>query len=181
MFSLLILGFNIKSCSNAQTKIIIDNVIYKVIEDFEDWRDKESKKIEEKALKDLKRPFKIQILQGYIFRQSNPAVVGVEILAGIVRSGVPLMKEGIFLCELKTIQKDGENIKEVNKGDCVAIALPGVMVGRQINEFDILYSDLKETDFIKLKKLKKYLNREEIEILKEIAEIKRKQEPMWGV
>ena len=46
----------------------------------------------------------------------------------------------------------------------------------QLNSYPV-----KETDFIKLKKLKKYLNREEIEILKEIAEIKRKQEPMWGV
>lgn len=177
----VILGFNIKSCSSTQVKVIIDDVIYKVVEDFECWRENESKKIQEKALKDLVRPFKMQILQGYIFRQSNPAVVGVEVLAGVARSGVALMKDGNFICELKTIQKDGENIKEAIKGDSVAVALPGVIVGRQINEFDILYSDLKETEFAKLKKLKKYLNEEEIEILKEIAEIKRKQQPMWGV
>jgi hypothetical protein len=29
--------------------------------------------------------------------------------------------------------------------------------------------------------LKRYLSKDEIEVLKEIAEIKRKENPMWGV
>jgi len=54
-------------------------------------------------------------------------------------------------------------------------------VGRQINEGDILYSDVPESDFKDLKKLKKYLNSEEIETLKEIAKLKRKENLTWGI
>src|SRR3989338_76216 len=176
----IILGFNIKKI-DAQIKIITDNIIYKLIENFEEWREKEYKQIQEKTIKDLVRPFKIQILQGYIFRQSNPAVVCAEVLAGTAKTGTTLIKDEKILTELKTIQKDGINIKEAKKGEAIAIALPNVTMGRQIHEFDILYSDIKEKEFLRLKKLKKYLNEDEVEILKEITEIKRKQDPMWGI
>jgi hypothetical protein len=43
------------------------------------------------------------------------------------------------------------------------------------------YSDISEQEFKKLKKLTKHLTKLEIEILKEILEIKRKQNPVWGV
>ena len=59
--------------------------------------------------------------------------------------------------------------------------MPKVTIGRQIDEDYILYSDLQEKDFIKLKKLKSFLNRDEIELLKEIAELKRKSSPLWGI
>ena len=54
-------------------------------------------------------------------------------------------------------------------------------VGRQIEEGDFLYSDIPEEDFKKLKGLKKNFSKMEINILKEIAEIKRKSNPVWGV
>ena len=54
-------------------------------------------------------------------------------------------------------------------------------IGRQIKEKDILYSDLTEAEFKKYKKLKRFLNPSEIKILKEIAEIKRKENPSWGM
>ncbi|MDP1760370.1 MAG: translation initiation factor IF-2, partial [Candidatus Woesebacteria bacterium] len=75
----------------------------------------------------------------------------------------------------------GEPIQEADKGKEVALAIPGVIVGRQIKEDDILLSDLTEKEFIKYKQLKKYLKKDEIEVLKEIAEIKRKEQPTWGI
>jgi translation initiation factor 5B len=92
------------------------------------------------------------------------------------------MKEnGNKIGKVKSMQLEKENIAEALKGQEVAIALPEVTAGRQINEDDILYSNLNEQEFIRLKKLKKYLNSDEIEVLKEIAEIKRKDNPIWGV
>jgi translation initiation factor 5B len=61
------------------------------------------------------------------------------------------------------------------------MAMDGVTVGRQINEGDFLYTDIPEEDFKKMKELKKHLSKRELEVLKEIAEIKRKQNPVWGV
>ena len=44
-----------------------------------------------------------------------------------------------------------------------------------------MYTDIPEEDFKKLKELKKHLSKTEMEVLKEIAEIKRKNNPVWGV
>ena len=59
--------------------------------------------------------------------------------------------------------------------------MDGVTVGRQINENDILYSGIPEGDFRKLRTLKKHLKKEEIELIKEIAKIMRKENAVWGI
>ena len=56
-----------------------------------------------------------------------------------------------------------------------------VKMNRQVKEGDILYADVSEEQFLAFKKLKKYLNEDEILVLKEIAELKRKENPMWGM
>ena len=71
--------------------------------------------------------------------------------------------------------------EKAERGKKVAISLPNVTVGRQINEGDVLFSAIPEEDFRKLKELKKHLKKEEIKILKEIAVIMRKKNEMWGV
>ena len=161
--------------------IFLPDVIYKVIDEVQEWIENRGKTLEEKDLEGLVRPFKLKFLEGHTFRKSNPAVVGVEVLAGTARTNTPITKDGNKLCELKAIQDKGENISEAQTGTQIAASFPGVMVGRQINPGDIFYSDVPEEDFKKLKKLKKYLNSEEIETLKEIAEIKRKDNLTWGI
>ena len=66
-------------------------------------------------------------------------------------------------------------------GKQVAVSMDGVTVGRQINEGDIIYVDIPEEDFRKLKELKKYLSKGEIDLMKEIASIKRDKNPVWGI
>ena len=121
-------------------------------------------------------------MKGYVFRQNNPAVVGVEVLAGTLKVNTPLMKkDGNVISEVKSIQQEQENLEKAEKGKQVAVSLPNVTIGRQVHESDILYSSIPEEHFRKLKEFKKYLTQEEIDILKEIAEIMRKQNPMWGI
>jgi translation initiation factor 5B len=181
----VILGFNVKideSVDVGRVKVITNNVIYKLIDDFKEWQEKEKKRIEGRELEGVVMPAKIELLKGYVFRQNNPAVVGVHVLQGMVRTGMPVMnREGKVLSEVKSIQAEQETVSEAEKGKQVAISLPGLTVGRQINEGDILYSGIPENDFKKLKKLKQLLVKEDIEILKEIAIIKRKNNPVWGV
>ena len=176
----VILGFMVKKPLQADIPIITNEVIYKLIEDFEAWKTETSLELEKESLKDIIRPCKFKILSGCIFRVNNPAIVGVEILGGILKPNTPIMKDK-YLTDIKGIQLEGKNIEQAEKGKQVAISMPNITAGRQINEEDILYTDLKESDFRTLKKLKKYLNGDEIEILKEISEIKRKENPMWGV
>ena len=180
-----ILGFNVQlmpDVSVKNVKVITNNVIYKLIEDFEKYQENEKKRIEGKEIEFLVRPCKIQIMKGYVFRQNNPAVVGVDVLAGNLKIATPLMKkDGKAITEVKSMQHDQENVETAERGKQVAVSLPKVTVGRQINENGILYSAIPEEDFRKLKGLKKHLSEEEKQILKEIAEIMREKYPMWGI
>ena len=186
----VILGFNVKispeaepAAKTSKSKIITNDVIYKLTEDLEKWQEQEKKRQEAKELESLTRPCKLKMLgKGYIFRQNNPAVFGVEVLAGELKSGMPLMKlDSSILKPVKSIQLEQETIEKAEKGKQVAVSVNGITIGRQIGEEDILISDIPEKDFRELKKLKKYLSKEEIELLKEIAEIKRKENPVWGI
>ena len=181
----VVLGFNVKDDSKLcleNVKVITSDIIYKIIEDFEKWQEEEIKKQQSKELDLLVRPCKIQIMKGYIFRQNNPAIVGVDILSGTLKVDTPLMKQdGKAITAIKSIQQEQKNIDKAEKGKQVAVSLPKVTVGRQIHEEDIFYSAIPEADFRKLKELKKRLSPEEIGILKEIAEIKRKENSVWGI
>ncbi len=177
----VIIGFNIKQVK-SDVKVITGEIIYTLLDDLNKFREYKKKEIDTKALGSIIKPFKVRILSGYIFRQSNPAVVGVEVLLGILKTNVMLMKDnGINLVEVKGIQNDGKNMHEAETGKQVAMSLQGVIVGRQIHEGEILYSDINEENFRKLKEMKKLLKQDEIQCLKEIIEIKRRNNTLWGI
>ena len=182
----IVLGFNVGLMLDVKVpqnvKVISANIIYKLIEDFERWQEDERKRLEGKEIEFLVKPCKIKLLKGYVFRQNNPAVAGVEILSGTLKSGTPLMKnDGIILTEAKSIQQEQETIEKAEKGKQVAVSFPNVTIGRQLHEDDVLYSAVPEEHFKKFKEMKKLLAHEEITLLKEIAEIMRNKNPMWGV
>jgi len=180
----VILGFNISSdiSNTGNVKVITNSIIYKLIEDFEKWQEDEKKRVESEQLDKLATPCKFEIMKGYVFRQNNPAVVGVDVLGGTIKVGTPLMKEdGKQITEVKSLQLDQDNIEKAEKGKQVALSMDGVTIGRQINEGETIYSAIPEDDFRKLKDLKKYLSEEEKKILKEIAIIKRKENSLWGI
>ncbi|MDP2908060.1 MAG: translation initiation factor IF-2 [Nanoarchaeota archaeon] len=179
----VIVGFNVKILEESkEVKIITSDVVYRIIASIAEWRESERKRLEAKELEGMVKPCKMQIIPGCVFRQNNPAVVGVEVLLGTITIGIPLIKsDGSKISEIKSMQSEGENIQQAEKGKQVAISVPRITVGRQIFENDVLFSDVPEEHFIKFKKLKKYLKPDEIILLKEIADIKRKEKPLWGV
>ncbi len=180
-----ILAFNVSLAKDVKpkpnVKIISSDIIYKIIDDYEKWQEEQKKLVEQKKLEVLVRPCKLEILKNYVFRQSNPAVVGVDVVEGVLKVDMPVMKDGKKLTQIKSIQEEQENLTRAEKGKQVAISMDKVTVGRQINEGDILYSAIPEQDFIKIKKLTKHLSKGEIGLLKEIAEIMRKDNAVWGV
>ncbi len=179
----VILGFNIQPPEPVDgVKIIIHNIIYKVIEDYEAWVEEQKKAVESGELNLLPKPCKILLLQGYVFRQSNPAVVGVEVQAGTLKAGVSLMKtNGEPITSAKAIQKEQQTVPELTRNDRGAVSLPNLIVGRNIKEGDVLYSVISEEDFRKYKEFRQYLKEDERNVLKEIAEIMRQKNPVWGV
>ncbi len=185
----VILGFNAKPNKEAEellkkseVHVISSDIIYAIIDEFNKWKEGSLKKMQEKELSSLIQPSKIRILPGYVFRQSNPAIVGVEVLNGKLCVNTPLMNsQGKVLTTVKTIREEKDNIHEANAGKQVAISLEHVIIGRQINENDVLYSAVPEDDFRKFKELKELLSDEQKNLLKEIADIMRKNDPFWGV
>ncbi len=187
-FLSVLLGFNIKVPPEIEEyakvkniRLITHNVIYQIIDDYEKYREMLKRDIELKELSVIVRPCKFAVLKGYTFRQSNPAIVGVEIEIGRIKTGDPLMTiHGKRLTSVKSMQEGKENVSVAGQGKQLAMAMDNVTVGRQVAEGDFLYTDIPEDDFKKLKGLKQHLTKMEIEVLREIADIKRKDNPVWG-
>ena len=185
----IILGFNSEitpsaesQAKNTNVKIITNKVIYKLIEDFEKWTETEKKRIELEKISDVTKPCKIEILKGYVFRQNNPAVFGVDVIDGVLKTNMLLMKQdGTKLSVVHSLQVDQKTIDKAEKNKQVAVSMDNITVGRQVNEGDILYSYITQNEFRRLKEMKEVLGKEEIVLLKEIAEIQRKENPMWGI
>ncbi|MDI6722018.1 MAG: translation initiation factor IF-2 [Candidatus Aenigmarchaeota archaeon] len=194
-FNRIIIGFNTKPAeetekfaSDKKIKILYSDVIYRLIEDYEKWSELQKESIKQKEIEEITRPGKITILPGCTFRASNPAIVGCEVLGGIVRPKFNLFKEvedfpgTLKECgEIKQIQSQGENVSEAKTGDKVAISIMGPAVGRQIIEGDILYTDISSDEYKKLIKNEKLLSDSEVKALNEIRELKRKKDPKWGL
>lgn len=179
-----VIGFSVNNSSPIKPKkaaIIIGNIIYKLLDDFKQWQSDKALEIEQEQLKALPGVCKIRVLPGYVFRQSNPAIVGVEVLAGKLKPGLKLSKHGQEISTIKSIELQGNIINEASIGKKVAISLPNITIGRQIKENDILYSFITEQEFRKLKELKHLLTDNEIHVLKEIADIIREKKPLWGI
>ncbi|MFP3167126.1 MAG: translation initiation factor IF-2 [Candidatus Nanopusillus sp.] len=184
----VIVGFNIGINKNdeeyvksSNINLIISNVIYDLIEKIEKYIN-EIKYNKERILRELPPIGKIKILKGNIFRRSNPAIVGIEVLGGEIRKDVYLINlDGKIIGRILAIQKEKKNIDVAIKNDKVAISIDDAVVGRNLFEDDILYTFISENDYRKFKENKDILNDEQKEILKEIANIMRKENPAWGL
>ena len=187
MYKGVIVAFNVDVLKEAEEvaqskkiNIFKNDIIYKIIEDYELWL--EEKKEEEKLKRQLGiiRPGKIQILEGYVFRASKPAIVGVRVLAGEIKPKLTLIKEdGKFGGEIKSIKTQDKFLSSAERDAEVAVALNGVTVGRQIEEGEVLYVEIPEDSFRKMRELE--LDESEKETLEEFLEIRRKENSLWGV
>jgi len=157
------------------THIIANKVIYKIIEDYGELV-KEIKRQQEMAMFDMiPFPAELKFLENCTFRRSDPAVVGVAVKKGRIRPGYQLMKEdGTKIGPIKSMQEKNEAVAEAKKGDELAIGIDGPTVGRQIEEGDTFYTHITFDQYEQiLKRGKKFLNGEEMELLKRIMAISR--------
>ena len=131
-------------------------------------------------LEGVTRPGKLRLIPGCVFRASNPAIVGCEVLGGILMPGYRLMKDGKNVGEIKQLQSEGNNVGQAKIGDKVAVSITGPVIGRQVDDNDTLYTDIRGDEYKQLKKSEKLLTDNEKKVLEEIASIKKKLDPMWG-
>ncbi len=184
----LVIGFNTKISGDMENfakdkkvKILESNIVYRLLEDYEEWSEKEKEDIRKKELDALTRPAKIKIIPGCVFRTSNPAIVGCEVLGGIIKPNYKLMKDGKEIGEVKQIQVQGKNVEEAKIGEKVAVSIIGPTIGRQIDESDTLYTDIPGEDYKKMLQLGKFLSEHEKKVLEEILAIKRGKDARYGM
>lgn len=184
----IIAGFRVKPLQGVEVptdiKFIYDEIIYSLIDDIEKYIESVREEMRSKTLSSIVLPAKIRILPGYVFRRSNPAIVGIEVLGGILKTKAPLITEdGRYVGEILQIQDNKKSIDKATKGMEVAISIKGdIMVGRQINEGDVLYTDVPKQDLeVLLTKYKDTVTDDMIDVIKELIRIKRITDPLYGL
>jgi translation initiation factor 5B len=184
-----VLGFNVTIEQELETRakkkkipIIINQVIYKIVEDFEKLHTERRQRLELEEISDLQWPAKIRIMPQYIFRQSGPAIFGAEVLDGKLTPNVEVInKDGKVVGRVKTIEDKGKKLTELIKGKEAALSVEKLTLGRGADGGDFLITNMSESAFRKLKNKKHLLSKSEVEVLKELAEIKRKENDLWGI
>ena len=166
------------SSSEAGVKHIGSDIIYRILEEREEWVEARKNELEEESREIVVYPGRIMLLPDHTFRVSKPAVVGVRVLAGRVHIGQGLLKDGNRVGRIKSIRSGQESLKEARQGAEVAISVDGVTVGRQIEEGDILLVDIPESHARKLRKLE--MTPVEEEVYEELLSIHRKNDHFWG-
>ncbi|MFB6094692.1 MAG: translation initiation factor IF-2, partial [Halanaeroarchaeum sp.] len=151
-----ILGFNVEMLGDAADRadqegveVFRSDVIYRLIEDYEAHVEAIEERQREAVFENVIRPARFRLLADHVFRQSDPAVVGVEVSSGTLKRNVPV---GRFTDDndfsrvgvLKGLQNQGEDVEEARAGEQLAASIDGPTVGRDVEEGDVLWVDLPE-------------------------------------
>ena len=164
--------------SDAGVRHIGSDIIYRILEEHEEWVQQRSLELEEERREKVVYPGRVLLLPDHTFRVSKPAVVGVRVLAGRIHIGQRLLKEGRRLGRIKSIRSGQESMKEAIQGAEVAIAVEGATVGRQFDEGDVLLVDIPESHARKLRKME--MTTVEREVYEDLLAIHRKEDHFWG-
>jgi translation initiation factor 5B len=185
----VIIAFNVKILPSAaeqlkksDIKVFDGNVIYQITEDHQAWVKSVEEQRKKEWLNAIIKPAKIRIIPKLVFRQSKPAIAGIEVLSGTVKQGATLIREdGGRVGTVESMQDKGDNLQSVPRGQKVAMAIKNAIHGKDFEEGDELYVDIPEKHFRLLEtELKDKLSEDEFETLHQTLDIKRKEEPDWG-
>ena len=187
-----ILGFNVDVLDDAERDLdesdvglFADDVIYQLVEEYADHVEEIERGQQETVLEKITRPARFRILEDHVFRQSDPAVVGVEVLSGTLKRNVHAAlfegSEPKRVGVVQGIQHEGEDREQARAGERVSVAIDGPTVGRQIDEGDELWTDLPEKHAkILEQELREELPADEREALQAFIEQRRKTSPFWA-
>jgi translation initiation factor 5B len=184
-----VLAFNSKVLPDAQTEahnrsvpLFEHNVIYHLVDNYMDWMKKEQEARSAEEFEKFVTPAKLKVLPGFVFRRAKPAIFGVEIVTGTIKSKTPVVgADGEDLGEILQIQDKGKAVSEAGTGMQVAVSLEKPVFGRQINEGDTLYAKVPESHArAMLTKFQTRLSPQELEALNEYVNFMRKKIPFWA-
>lgn len=183
-----IIAFNVdvhpnseEDLNNSEVKLFSGDVIYQILEEYEEWV-KQKQEDKKKSFYDaIIKPAKFVSLPKLVFRQSKPAIIGIESLSGTLKQGQQLInKDGHVVGSIASMEDKGETLPDISRGQRVAMAIKDAIVGKDFEEGDELYVDIPEKHYKYIEReFKDKLTEDEFETLYEFLEIKRKQDPDW--
>lgn len=185
----VILGFNVKVLEEAEkesmernVKIFNEKIIYNLVRSYNDWAAYQREHADSILFGEISPICKFQFLKGYVFRRNAPAVFGAEILTGRLRQKIPIMNEkGKRIGTVHQIQEAGKNLSDASLGMQVAVSMKEPVIGRNINEGDIFYTDLSSREAkLLVESFLDRLNLEEQEVFQFILSKKRESDPSFG-
>jgi translation initiation factor 5B len=188
----VILAFNVDVLPDAKEQakdrnieLFQNDVIYRLVEDYEEHIEEIERAQQDTILENIMRPCRFRILEDHVFRQSDPAVVGVELLSGTLRRNSPIAlfhgNDPERVGVLKGIQSQGEDLDEARAGERVSVSIDGPTVGRQINEGDELWTEIPEKHAkILEQELREDIPTDEREALGQYLDKRRNVDPFWG-
>lgn len=184
-----IIAFNVdvhpnseEDLNNSEVKLFSGDVIYQILEEYEEWV-KQKQEDKKKSFYDaIIKPAKFVSLPKLVFRQSKPAIIGIESLSGTLKQGQQLInKDGHVVGSIASMEDKGETLPDISRGQRVAMAIKDAIVGKDFEEGDELYVDIPEKHYKYIEReFKDKLTEDEFETLYEFLEIKRKQDSDWG-
>ncbi|MHA1732248.1 MAG: translation initiation factor IF-2 [Promethearchaeota archaeon] len=151
--SAVILAFNVKPLKDAEKaafdmniRIFSSDVIYRLLEDYQEYLEKRRAEETAAALDELVFPGKVEHIPEYIFRKSNPVVIGVRVLKGKIAAKVKVVRgeDAKKVGRIHQIQDKGKSVKVAGAGEEVAISINKVTLGRQLKEGDTLFVEVPE-------------------------------------
>jgi translation initiation factor 5B len=185
----VVLAFNVRILQDAaeeaqmrRVQLFSERVIYSLIDTYGEWVLTEKEKELRAGLSILAMPSKFKVIKGTVFRRSNPAIVGAEILEGRLKQKVAVMNErGRVVGYVQQIQDKGKPIGEARPGQQVAISMAEPIVGRHINEGETLYSLPSDSDTKLLRgRYLSSLSEREKSLLEEVIEVRRKESALYA-
>jgi translation initiation factor 5B len=181
-----ILSFNSKATDNAREladskdiEIFDSSIIYEILDSYEKWSEELQEERRREKLEDVSRPAEIRTLQDHVFRSSNPVVIGMKVMKGVVNHGALMTEDGEKVGRIKSIQEDSESLDKAEKGRSVALSISNATLERDFEAGDHLYVDITSEDYRKLQELDDLLSKGEKKALEKIVEIKDSVDPHW--
>ncbi len=153
--------------------VLSSQSIYNLFERYDEFISGKRKAEMEDILSSVRLPGKIVFLKGNMFRRSSPCVFGVEVLAGEIRQNYRLIKsDGKRLGIIQDIQGDKRKLDRATVGQKVAISVEDAVYQRNLNDGEVLYTDIDIPDIIKFDDISPKLTDDYRDAMAEIRKIK---------
>ncbi|CAE8586325.1 unnamed protein product [Polarella glacialis] len=178
----VILAFDVKVNAEATKQAISDDVaiftadiIYHLQDKFKTYMEKfhESQKVETRKVAIF--PVVLQIDKNYVFRKTDPIIVGCQVVGGQLRIGTPICvpeKDNLNIGTVIGIEKDHKAVTKARRGDSVCVkidqntAQTHITYGRHFDHTNQLYAHITRESIDTLKThFKDEMNKEDWELV----------------